>query len=148
MDICPSCRTPGEEFDWVEVAFDPIAAECPECGVRLRAEQLLGTAIPDAAHAATCSRQLLPAYEYPEVPTMSEEAALLLEVEGRLPRDESGTLLPSEMHFWLRQHGVRDAAERLLWEDLLVTVSRIKSRLQAEALDAASSAKSSRSDED
>lgn len=108
--------------------YDPDGLLCGDCG---RAWQ------PTAAHASRACPDCRSANvieTYPEIPTLDHDPglALILAVEGQIPRSEGGGILFREMVAWLRFHGVRDRAEILTWEWFFREIGRVRSAIVEE----------------
>lgn len=60
----------------------------------------------------------------PEVPVLPPFLALVVEIEGRLAKDDAGAILDTCLDAQLARRRITDRAEILIWEDLILTYSQ------------------------
>lgn len=105
---------------------DPTGLMCQDCGEEWGH---VTSACPACSSAAI-------AYTYPEIPGLDHDPllALVLAVEGQIPRTEAGAILHRDMVAWLRFHGVWSRAEMLTWEWFFREIASIRSRIVEEMM--------------
>jgi len=60
----------------------------------------------------------------PEVPELDPFLGLVVDLEGRLAKDDAGVILDTCLDAQLARRRITDRAEILIWEDLILTYSR------------------------
>jgi hypothetical protein len=131
-DVCPACKKSNfKENTLAELFYEkPDGLCCQGCFHVWRRDSPADIICPECGSADVVE-------SYPEIPVLERDdpgLALVLFVEGQMPRSEGGALLWLEAIAWLRFHGARERAEVLEWEWFFREIASIRARIVEELM--------------